>query len=356
MHRLALASLAAGDLPRAWAQAQKARGLLPGRGRTLSGVAERAELLLTLSSIAGKSCNHQLGIDLLREAAGHFDPFPASKTRDVWLAEILTRLGNTQRLAGQYREASETLTAALHLASWDSIEPLRKAGVLNALGILAKDIGRFEDAKGHYILALEFMTRALDANAPELASMHHNLAGLLHAQGRFDEAEPVALRALSLRASSDPPDPSGVAADMSVLGAVLAGEGHLDEAEEKLRGALQIWESLYGPDHYEVAVQLNNLASIQQKRGDLDAASKGYLRALQIKERVLGRNHPEVAALLNNVAAVECELGRIGPAKDRYDEALNIFEQSLGSNHPDTKVCMANRIRLLDPAGQGIAE
>lgn len=314
LHRLALVSLAARDLPRAWAQAQQAHGLLTGRGRTLSGAAERAELLLTLSCVARESCNHQQGIDLLRQAAGHFDPFPASKTRDVWLAEILTRLGNTQRLAGKYSEASETLTSALYLARWDRLEPLRKAGVLNALGILAKDTGRFEDAKKYYSHALEHMKGELDSNAPELAGLHHNLAGLLHAQGRFEEAEPEARRALSLRASADPPDPSGMAADMSVLGAVLAGEGRLDEAEEKLREALQIWTSLYGPGHYEVAVQLNNLASIQQKKGDLDGAFNGYLHSLEIKERVLGRNHPEVAALLINVAAVECELGRIKPA------------------------------------------
>ncbi|MBT2549749.1 tetratricopeptide repeat protein [Arthrobacter sp. ISL-65] len=280
--------------------------MLPGRGRTLSAAAARAELLLTSSSIAGESCNHRQGIDLLREAVGHIEPFPASKTREIWLAEILTRLGNTQRLAGQYGEASVTLTAALNLAGWDSLEPLRKAGVLNAQGILAKDTGRFEESKRFYTRALELMTGALGSNAPELASVHHNLAGLLHAQGRFDEAEPEALRALALRNLSVPPDPTGEAADMSVLGAVLAGEGRLDEAENRLRTALQIWESFYGPDHYEVGVQLNNLASIQQTRGDIDAASTGYRRALEIKERVLGRDHPEVAALLNNIAAVEC--------------------------------------------------
>jgi tetratricopeptide (TPR) repeat protein len=327
LHRLALVSLAARDLPGAWAQTQEARKLVPGRGRTLSGAAQRVELLLATAAIAGEeSCNHQQGIDVLQEAARHFEPFPASKTRDVWLAEILTRLGNTQRLAGQYSEASATLAGALHLTGWDSLEPLRKAGVLNALGILAKDTGHFEDSKRYYTNAHELMTGALGSNAPEFASMHHNLAGLLHAQGRFDEAEPEALRALSLRALSDPTDPSGMAADMSVLGAVLAGEGRLDEAEDQLRAALQTWESLYGSDHYEVAVQLNNLASIQQTRRAFEAASAGYKRALEIKERVLGQKHPEVAALLNNVAAVENELGRIELVKERHDEALTIFE------------------------------
>lgn len=349
---MALVFLAARDLPRAWALTQEARGLLPGGGRKLAGAVDNAELLLTLSSIAAGSCHHQLGIDLLREAAGPFEPLPASTTRDVWLAEILTRLGNTQRLAGHYSEASATLTAAQNLAGWDSLEPLRKAGVLNAMGILAKDTGQFEDSRKYYTRALELMTGTLDSNAPELVGVHHNLAGLLHVQGRFDEAEPEALRALSLRALSDPPDPSGMAADMSVLGAVLAGEGRLDEAEDQLRTALQIWESLYGPDHYEVAVQLNNLASIQQKRGEFDAASVGYMRALEIKEHVLGRNHPEVAALLNNIAALESELGRIGPAKDHYDEALAIFERTLGPDHPDTKACAANRSRLAIPAKQ----
>lgn len=307
MHRLALISLAARDLPRACIQAEAALALLPGRGRTLSAAAVRADLLLTVAAIAGETCQHQQGIDLLHEAAGLFEPFPASKTRDVWLAEILTRLGNTQRLAGQYSDASATLQSALQLPCWEGLEPLRQAGVLNALGILAKDTGRFQESKGFYTPALDLMTAVLDSNAPELASMHHNLAGLLHAQCRFEEAEPEARRALSLRTRTDPLDQAGVAADMSVLGAVLASQGRLDEAEEHLRAALHIWESLYGPDHYEVAVQLNNLAFIQQAKGDSDAASRGYRRALQIKERALGRSHPEVSALRNNLAFMESE-------------------------------------------------
>ncbi|WP_426938485.1 tetratricopeptide repeat protein [Pseudarthrobacter sp. S3] len=99
-----------------------------------------------------------------------------------------------------------------------------------------------------------------------MASLHHNLAGLLHIQGQHLKAEPDIHTALELRRSAQPPDRVGIAADLSVLGAVWAGQGRFEEAKQSLETALRMWESLCGPQHYEVAVQLYNLASIHIRR------------------------------------------------------------------------------------------
>ena len=274
------------------------------------------------------------------------EKFPASRIRDEWLAEVFTRLGNTLRLAGQYPEASAVFLAARVLPGWDGLDPLRKAGALNALGILAKDTGDYSMAAERYGEVLSILEAAVGEDGPELADIHHNLAGLFHIQGRYDEAEPEIRRALALRARSDSPYSLGTAADTSVLGAVLDGQGRLKEAEQALLIARGIWESRYGPDHYEVAVQLNNLASVQQKKGDFASASANYALALQIKEYVLGREHPEIAALLNNLASVEVDQGRAAKARNLYDQALSIFARTLGADHPSTRVCSDNCSRM----------
>jgi tetratricopeptide (TPR) repeat protein len=347
-NRLALVSLAAGDHDKAADLALKAHALLPGPGHDLAGAADRAGVLLTLSTIAADKRDHGEAAARLEEAAGILENAPASRMRAVWLAEVFTRLGDTLRLAGKHGEATNALTAARQLTEGDNLEPLRRAAVLNAQGILSKDMGRYEEAEKHYAAALELMRGSLGTDDPEFAGLHHNLAGLLHIQGRFEEAEPEIRIALEMRGRSDPPDPSGVAADMSVLGAVLAGQGRLAEADKALRDSLALWTARYGPDHYEVAVQLNNLASVQQKMGDLEAAAAGYERALQIKERVLGRDHAEIAALLNNIAALEGDRGYGVAARAHYDQALAIFERNLGPAHPDTRTCAASLRNLVE--------
>lgn len=345
LNRLALASLNVGDAAVSLKLGQDALALLPLRSRGLAMAADRGNVLLTLSSIAAEKRDHREAAAKLEEAAALVEKFPASRIRDEWLAEVFTRLGDTLRLAGRYAEASAALGAARGLPGWDGLVPLRRAGVLNALGILAKDTGDYPLAADRYRDALSIVQGTVGEGGSELASLHHNLAGLDHVQGRYHEAEPEIRLALELRERSDPPDLLGMAADLSVLGAVLNGQGRLEEAEQALLTAKGIWESRYGPEHYEVAVQLNNLASVRQNKGDFDTASSDYLRAMQIKENVLGREHPEIASLLNNLASLEADRGRMAQARTLYGEALAIFAKTLGPDHPSTRVCAENSSR-----------
>lgn len=343
-------ALTAGDLKRASQLAEGARALLPGSARGLNGAAARAGTFMTLAAVAGEHRDHTQAAAILQRAAVLLKAVDESRMRDVLLAEVLIRLGNTLRLAGKYPEAADALETARTLPNWERLDPLNRAAVLNAMGILAKDTGHYEQATRHYAGARDLMTEAPGQNIPVLAGLHHNIAGLFHVQGRYDEAEPEIRTALVLRARCVPPDTAGTAADLSVLGAVLAGLGRLQQAEGALRKSLQLWSSQYGPEHYEIAVQLNNLSSVQQQRGDLDSAAAGYAQALQIKERVLGRNHPEIAALLNNIASLEADQGQTAKAKVLYDEALAIFGSTLGPEHPSTRTCSSNLRRLAGPS------
>ncbi|WP_461171976.1 tetratricopeptide repeat protein [Arthrobacter sp. Z1-9] len=343
-NRLALAALVQGNRGTAEDRARQALKALP-QGCSLSAVTLRADILLTLGAISAEGRNHADAENHLKEAASILRGLPVSLTRDKWLAEVLTRLGDTFRLAANHREAIETFALARQLPNWDDLEPLRKAALLNAQGILAKDTGLYAEAKNHYDSAYELISAAVGTDSPLLAGLHHNYAGLFHVQGLYVEAEPDIRTALEMRKRADPPEPIGVAADMSVLGAVLAGQGRLSEAEEALMEALETWTALYGPDHYEVAVQLNNLGSVKQQIGELAAAHTNFEAALQIKERVLGREHPEIAALLNNLASLEADEGNKAAARAHYDEALAIFTRRLGPEHPSTTTCAANRQR-----------
>lgn len=347
LNRLALRALATGDPAAAEGMARRSLALCPGRPKNFGAAVGRADTLMTLAAIADAGSNHTASAERLQDAVTLIRQLPVSPARDKWLAELLIRLGTSLRLAGRFGDARSALTAARALIHFDKLEPERRAGALTALGILAKDTGKYTEAVVFYRQAQAILDSAPDTVPLLMACLHHNMAGLFHVQGLHTEAEPEIRAALAIRRRTGPPDSDGVAADLSVLGAVLNGQGRLDEAEEALIAAHRIWLSRYGPDHYEVAVQLNNIGSVQHQRRDFDAATASYREALQIKDRVLGGQHPEIAALLNNIASLEVDQGREAEAKAHYARALTIFHQTLGQDHPSTRICAANLAHLV---------
>ncbi len=269
-----------------------------------SEITDRVNVLLTLARFASDLTDHNEADRRLATAVGLLRDVPPSRDRAIWLSEALVRLGDTARLAGRYPDAARFLTEACDIVDTEDLDPIRKGGVRNLQGILAKDTGRYADAGTHYAAALALLEPFLGPDSPQLASLHHNLAGLAHAQGDYLAAEPPARRALQLRRQIKPPDKAGLAGDIGVLGAVLVGQGRCDEAERALHEALTLWENLYGPAHYEIAVTLHNLAAIAQARGDLATAETSLQRAIVIKTDRLGADHPEVTDLKQRLTSL----------------------------------------------------
>jgi tetratricopeptide (TPR) repeat protein len=313
LNRSALRVLGEGDPAAAQETARRSLALFAARPRSHNTTIGRADALMTLAAIADAGSRHNESAQWLQDAVDQIQFLPASPVRDKWLAELLTRLGTSLRLAGRFAEASTVLTAARGLTHWNGMEPERRAATLTAAGILAKDTGRYTEAAMLYWQAQSVLDSA--TVLVQTACIHHNMAGLFHVQGIYVEAESEIREALAIRSRTEPPNSDGTAADLSVLGAVLNGQDRLEEAEDAIRAAYQIGQARHGSDHYEVAVQLHSLGSIQHKRHDFDGAADSYRRALQIKERVLGGQHPEIAALLNNIASLEADQGQFIEAK-----------------------------------------
>ncbi|MFI5912343.1 tetratricopeptide repeat protein [Dactylosporangium sp. NPDC051541] len=162
-------------------------------------------------------------------------------------AEGLLPLGNCLRVLGRFAEAEFALAAA----------PARPA-TRNAFGVLCKDTGRYEEAARHYAAAL--------ADPALHGVVHHNLAGLAHAQGRYEEALIAALTALVWHARERGCNSPEVAADAAVLGAIQLGLGRLDDAAASLGRARDIWQRRYGPEHYETRICRRGLAAVERAR------------------------------------------------------------------------------------------
>ena len=202
---------------RALAAADRSSGTMPGRRDQLAA-------LFDLARFAADLADHRHATEWLATAVDLLRNLPQDPEREVWLSEALIQLGNEHRLAGHFTAARAALQEARERVDAAHLEPVRRAGACNALGILSKDTGDLVAADRWYTTALDLLGDAYNPDDPPFASLQHNLAGLARARADHLTAEAHARRALQLRASAHT-RPVDLAGDLCVLGAALAGQG-----------------------------------------------------------------------------------------------------------------------------------
>ena len=214
------------------------------------------------------------------------------------------------------------------------------AEALNALGMIHKFQGRYDEAEPLYQRALALATALGDEEAQ--ATLFHNLGGLCHARGDFAGGELPARRAVELREAHLGPDHPATAADREAWGALLEGLGRLDEAEQAYRAALATFEGHQGPDSLEAASSSASLGSVLHAQGRLDEALASYRRALAIRQARLPPQHFDLALTMNNLAMLLDDRGAHEEARQLLERALAIFTIALGPDHPHTRAVRGN--------------
>ena len=320
LHRGEVA-FAEGDLPRAEGAGRSLVQLLHQVLPDQLSPLDRRELSVSALELTAR-VRRELGdlqqaADLHRRALVALDDADNSTLRAI----VLLRLGETLRLLGRYTEAERHHSRAVALVSGTTAEPMLLAAALNGLGIVFKDTGRFADAASTYQEALVIAEREVGPDGPQLADLHHNLAGLNHAQDRFVEGEPHAHRALELRHMGPGLNSTAAAGDLAVLGALLLGQDRYTEAEQALEKSLAIWVERFGPNHYEVAIVKHNLAALYTARGEYARAEDAYRAVHAIKHRVLGEDNTEVIAMRKQVKRLAMRLNESRNGVGRDDDA-----------------------------------
>jgi tetratricopeptide (TPR) repeat protein len=273
----------------------------------------------------------------------------------VLVVRVLTVLADLQRRLADCPSATLTLDRALCLAeSLDPPAPTLHAAVLTLQGILAKELGAYDEAACRYTTVGEIYAE-YGATSAELATFQHNLAGLAYARRRHIAAERHARWAISLRRATPAADVD-VSPDRAVLAAALAGQRRYGEARDLLHAAMAQCAAARPPRRYEIAVQVHNLADIEQATGHAVRAEGLYRRAITMKEQLLGHDHPEVALIANNLGTLLHDMGRRADAEQQYRRALAIAERRYPEGHPVTVAVRENLDRVenaLDGAVDG---
>jgi tetratricopeptide (TPR) repeat protein len=267
--------------------------------------------------------------------------------------------GERPRGIGGFQPAEPLLREAVSAAELDrSAGALELAASLNALGLLCKDLTRYEQASDLYRRALTLVSTERESRATTraLSTLYHNLCGCGsdRARERFQSAEDLARRGVAIRGDRDE-DEADLAADLAALAAIVEARGRFVEAESLFCEALMILERAPERRDLEIAVALAGLGTLHARCKSFDLALAPLARAVSIKRRVLNAGHPDLALTLNNLAFVRERLGETEVADALYYEAWSICATSLGLQHTRTHACRHNldRLRESTSAAQG---
>jgi class 3 adenylate cyclase/tetratricopeptide (TPR) repeat protein len=291
---------------------------------SVSAASQRARIEALLGIVAFRQGRARDAVGWFERAIADGEAVDAKKA----LAHALYGIDQAYAALGQPERGAHSVRA---LAIYDELGDLvRKAGVLNNLGVLAYYAGRWDEAVGYYRRAREAWERAGDRSSVSMASF--NIGEILSAQGHLDEAEPL------LREADRASQAAGGATDMAesaVETALLeARRGDVELALDRLREARAVLAEA-GDEHGALLAEAR-IAETLVLAGDPSGAAAVAGEALErgagdaggmarpVLLRVLGwaclvaGDAPRARAALDEALAAATQAGH------RYEEAMTL--------------------------------
>ncbi len=192
------------------------------------------------------------------------------------------------------------------------------------LGTVYNALGRFDEAREEYLIALDILERHGRSQTADAANLQNNLAAVAFATGQLSEAEQRFEQAIELRRR--------LFGQSAALGALLNNRGKLllvlDRAEEAaalIDEAVALQARFTGADSVETALMLASRAEVELAQGHLDRAARTIQLSLDHLRARLGESH----LLVQRSVAIERRIaGARGDAATAAD-ALEAMQTEL---------------------------
>jgi serine/threonine protein kinase len=248
------------------------------------------------------------------------------QSREV--TDFLVRLFRTPAPAGSSREqvtARDMLATGTTRIEQLAGQPIVQAQMLDALGRVNDQLGRFADAERMLRRALELRRAHLGANHVDVAATLNNLSNVLAEMDRTDDALELSREALAIQRRVLGPKHPDVALALST---VARRTTDLAAAESLYRETRDIQRATLGPRDAAVATTDRDLAGILLGRGKYDEAEAMLRESLAIRERLTGPDHASVTVSMVFLAdLLRVYRSKPAEAESLYNKALGILRQ-----------------------------
>jgi tetratricopeptide (TPR) repeat protein len=201
---------------------------------------------------------------------------------------------------------------------------------LSDQGLLYATMGRFSQAEGYTVEALEMRKTKFGEASPGVASSLNNYGVLKYNLARYNEADKdfesvlAIIKANGLQAAM----PNAIALNNQAM--LYQEIGRYEEAERILKEAIGVAEKLQSSKNKNHLKFISNLALLYQQMGKYAEAETIYLGM----EKKLGKSNPDYASMLNNQAALYMEMGKEDKVEDLLKKSAAIYKSNFGEENP----------------------
>ncbi|HYP15543.1 MAG TPA: tetratricopeptide repeat protein [Bryobacteraceae bacterium] len=251
--------------------------------------------------------------------------------------------GIASEKAGRYAEAESTLKQALAAAR--AIDPRgpETATVLNGVGTLLHQLGRWMDSEKAYLESLSILEHRTGPESAASRTARINLLAFYtdtNQPGKGDEIADALQKSLAPGSSG-----SDDAAVHGALASFRLTTSEWDRAESHFQESVRIW-SLQKRAPEGIHYTLSNYGLLLFQRGRIQEAKDKFLRARDTAESQLGRGHPYFHRTLANLGIAYGALGETKQADKLLALAVDLAIGTFGPDHIHTAQIMNSYLAL----------
>jgi serine/threonine protein kinase/CHAT domain-containing protein/tetratricopeptide (TPR) repeat protein len=224
--------------------------------------------------------------------------------------------------------------------------PLLQARLMDALGIVYRNLGQYDRAQQLIEEALAIRERGLGPGHPDVAATAHNLAELWLAKGDEARATLRFRQALDIRRKVFGDRHPDVAQTLAGLAAAEASGGRYAEAKKNYEQAIQLWKDLLGENHPAYVTGLEGLARVYTATGEYVSAAPLLRQVVEFHKKHHGEDHPRYAASLHTLGNLYREMGDLARAEPLLRAVADLDLKVFGPAHPTTAASL-NDLGLL---------
>jgi eukaryotic-like serine/threonine-protein kinase len=252
--------------------------------------------------------------------------------RPLVQARMLEGMGRIYQNAGRFNDAKQAYERSLALSRANGAgESSEAATTLLHLSNALRVIGSYAAADSAAWQALRIFEKVNGPADPSAADAWQMLSMLAVYRSDLRASEVYARRSVEIRSAAYGPDDPRIAYALDMLGGALRRLARNEEGERYMRQAIALYERDKGPNDLSLVVPLSRLAdAVAKDRQDYDEAARLMERGLAISKASLGEGHPRTAYALEFLGSLESRRGNFAKAERLSRLAVEIFERTLG--------------------------
>ncbi len=277
----------------------------------LNVVAQEDPLVLNDSAMSLYKNDPQEAVTILEKAL----ELSEANNNDFHIFKSKNNLGIVYRDLGRFEEAKVLSTEAL--ATTDSIV---KASAYNNIGVINRNLALYDDAISNYLNALNiYMAKEMPK---EMATVYNSIGIVYSYNGINEKAIEYHLKAKAIFETLN--NKKGISEVYNNIAIIYANDGDLNKALDYFKYSLEIEEAL--DDKKGIAESVNNVGAVYYYLEEVDSALIYFRRSLAI-EKLIG-DESGIAASYNNLANTLISTGRVNGAKQLIDSAMYFAKKS----------------------------